>query len=124
MSFKSQSVEKVSIVFFFWLQKCFSISTRLPCQTTLTGFSWNLLDSRKLFLSVGPQQIFGRRNIQPFALIGSCPALFIEPGITISITKNQAVHLKFRISLVALSSVSRTLVEHPSNMRGAVCRTC
>ena len=51
-----------------------------------------------VFVRFCPQQIFGRRNIQPFALIGSCPALFIEPGITISITKNQAVHLKFRIS--------------------------
>ena len=49
--FRKAIMEKVSIVFFFWLQKCFSISTRLPCQTTLTGFSWNLLDSRKLFLS-------------------------------------------------------------------------
>ena len=52
-----------------------------------------------VFVRFCPQQIFGRRNIQPFALIGSCPALFIEPGITIiSITKNQPVHLKFRIS--------------------------
>ena len=49
--FRKSIMEKVSIVFFFWRQKCFSISTRLPCQTTLTGFSWNLLDSRKLFLS-------------------------------------------------------------------------
>ena len=49
--FRKSIMEKVSIVFFFWPQKCFSISTRLPCQTTLTGFSWNLLDSRKLFLS-------------------------------------------------------------------------
>ena len=49
--FRKAIMEKVSIVFFFWLQKRFSISTRLSCQTTLTGFSWNLLDSRKLFLS-------------------------------------------------------------------------
>ena len=120
--FRKSTMEKVSIVFFFWLQKCFSISTRLPCQTTLTGFSWNLLDSRKLFLSARPQQIFGRRNIQPFALIGSCPALFIEPGITISITKNQPVHLKFRISggiFICLKNPCRTSI-----LRGAVCTTC
>ena len=75
-----------------------------------------------VFVRFCPQQIFGRRNIQPFALIGSCPALFIEPGITISITKNQPVHLKFRISggiFICLKNPCRTSI-----LRGAVCTTC
>ena len=86
MSLKSQSVEKVSIVFFGGSEMLLlNISTSLLVarQTTLTGFGWNLFDSRKLFLSsvsAAQTQTFGlcwRRSIQPFGLIGSCRALFI-----------------------------------------------
>ena len=55
------------------------ISLLLPFQTTLTGFGWNLLDSRKLFLSLSDFWVLPlRRSIhQPFGLIGSCRDLFI-----------------------------------------------
>ena len=66
--FRKAIMEKVSIVFFFWLQKCFSISTRLSCQTTLTGFSWNLLDSRKLFLSALPAADFWAKKYPALCL--------------------------------------------------------
>ena len=88
MSLKSQSEEKVSIVFFGGSEMLLlNISTSLleRSQTTLTGFGWNLFDSRKLFLSsvsAAQTETFGlccwRRSIQP--LIGSCRALFIPAG--------------------------------------------
>ena len=72
--------------FLWWLRMLLlNISTSLLArQTTLTGVGWNLLDSRKLFLSsvsAAQTETFGvcwRRSIQP--LIGSCRALFIPAG--------------------------------------------
>ena len=71
---KSQSPEKVSIISSGGFRNA-SLYPRLCCQTSLTGFSWNLLESGKLFLCSSD---FWAKKYPTLWLIGSCPALFIE----------------------------------------------